>query len=165
MKNIKFMMLAILFTISIGCVSNQTYAPMSIGGIYAHNETAQTELYSRVSQWAAMNFASSNDVIQLADPTNGIIIIKARSTFKEFTGYERPFKFTMRILIKNNKIKIEFSNMAYFYSLNNGITWQTKPLNGQGFAKTPTKLANRMLKKLELGLNEYVRKYSNNNSW
>ncbi len=74
------------------------------------------KLYSFVKVYFAEIFKSSNDVIQLDDKENGIILGKGITHFNVRSGkydFKCKMSFTLKVLVKDNKCKIDVYNIVY----------------------------------------------------
>jgi len=71
------------------------------------------EIYSRTNEWIALNFKSSNDVIQLADKETGKIIGKGSFKTNMFMK-EGWIEYTFLLEFKDGKIRYTYTD--FFYS-------------------------------------------------
>ncbi len=88
---------------------------------------SKTELYSRILKWVALNYNSSNEVLQLKDSIVGEVIGKGltKSTC-HFSKITKPItiEYTFDILCKDNRIKVTYNRFVVTIHNNiNGIDY------------------------------------------
>lgn len=67
-------------------------------------------IYKKALTWVAINYNSSNDVVQLKDQEQGQIICQGMGSFVSML-YDRYFNYTLIIDIKEEKIRLRFENI------------------------------------------------------
>ena len=76
---------------------------------------SKTELYNRTLKWVALNYNSSNEVLQLRDSIEGELIGKGLTkTTCHFSRIAKPItiEYTFDILCKNNRIKVIYNRFV-----------------------------------------------------
>lgn len=113
MKLFAIVLCALLAT---GCATMQASPDQlsQLTYIDEHPGKDRGELFNKSNEWVARTFNSANDVIQLSNPSTGQIIGRGIS-FTDGSGvdlgYKRPFKYTMVIDIKAEKMRVSFENL------------------------------------------------------
>lgn len=75
---------------------------------------SKNELFSSTMMFIAKSYNSANDLIQLKDPENGQIICQGIGSAIFDMGFERHFKYTMIIDIKEEKMRVSFENIQSY---------------------------------------------------
>lgn len=111
----KLFAIALLGLLATGCTTVATQDQLSqLTYIDEHPGKEKGELFDKSNEWVARTFNSANDVIQLSNPSTGQIIGRG-ITFTDGSGvdlgFKRPFKYTMVIDIKAEKMRVGFENL------------------------------------------------------
>lgn len=110
----------------------------------------KSEIFIKMNEWVASTYNSANDVIQMSDKDAGKLIIKGlkkyRSTKFGYGCYEGLIKYTMKIDVKDEKVRVILTDFIH-ESINN-------PACGMGLITTK-----------ELHTEKGIRKKYNNFIW
>lgn len=74
---------------------------------------SKEKIYSKTKEWFALNFKSSNDVIQLDDRENFTIIGKGAIKVNLMSFDAGFVRFTIKVQAKDNKYKYEISDFVH----------------------------------------------------
>jgi hypothetical protein len=73
-------------------------------------------IYIKIKQWIPLQFRTAKDVIEADDKNNGVIVLKGASDVTIETGFGnvvRAMFFTISVYIRDERFKIEVSNIYY----------------------------------------------------
>lgn len=119
MNPIKFAVLAVFLAL-IGCAGMQPAKESSIESVIEVPGHTKDQIYTATKIWIAENFRSAKAVIENDDKESGRIIGNGRikypcSGFSCLGQSDWTLDFTMRVDMKDQKMKLTFSNL--------GISW------------------------------------------
>lgn len=113
MKNI--LLLLFLNLLALQRVIGQE--PLSFSHIVTSDSIGKENLYNRLYYWVAKSYKSSNDVIQMADKSAGVFVLKATMRYYGpiffpyyYDGY---IDYTFTVFIKDDRFKVTLSNFKH----------------------------------------------------
>lgn len=120
MQRIILLLITISVSVLSGCVANSQGVDLNLlskDQVQPVSDVKKELIYERVKQWIAVNFKSAKAVIEYANKKQGTIIgntiistVCPTSAFATITDCK--YYVSMRIDIKDNKLKIKFFNMS-----------------------------------------------------
>ena len=93
--------------------------------VFAVQGKSKLQLFQSTNQWFATTFHSSNNVIQLSDGDAGVIVGRAITDVDMGMGMTAPCYYTVRIEIKDEKIRFTANNYQWV-DYGNSITVQSQ---------------------------------------
>lgn len=105
-----------------GCAEYMALEKTPVSFVGVHDVPLSKEIiFSKTIEWAAKNFHSANDVIQLQDKATGKIVLHGLFTATgSFQSVETPY--SANIDIKEGKYRIEFIDLRdYHAALNQAV--------------------------------------------
>jgi hypothetical protein len=102
--------------------------PLSFEEVVQEDGKTTKELYTIIKAWAALNFKSANDVIQMDDSENGILIGKGNFTYIGPGGItyrciDGHVNFTLKAQVKEGRYKITIGDFTHFTHDLQGAKW------------------------------------------
>lgn len=117
-------------------------------GVVAAEGLSKSDLYSRALEWFALEYKSSNDVIQLKDEATGKIIGKGFFTVKYY--FRDPSIYhTIQISVKDNKFKYVITDLFYKDSQKDTFPLEQFPSTWMGKKKLYTTVDTEVKKVIE----------------
>ena len=102
----------------LGCASmiptstGTTEQEEPLGSVSEFPDKAKDELFDLAMQWVARTYNSANDVVQLKDKGKGQIICRGIGSAPMDFGFQRNFRYTMIIDVKDGKLRTRFENIT-----------------------------------------------------
>lgn len=108
----RFLMVAFSAVLLASCAANHPVTGEKVEKVYEVSGS-KSELYNKSLDWVAQTFNDSKSVIQVKDADRGRIIGKGVTNISIMGGMsQRPYGFTMQIDTKDNKARIQFTNLV-----------------------------------------------------
>ena len=126
----RYRFLLVLLLISTSIVQAQKLEK-NAEGIYEYQEVVEvkskpaSEIYTKALEWIALNYESSNDVIQLTDPDQNLIIGKGVFLVTLFlkTG---EIRHTLKIEARDGRFRVTFDRFSYYSSGSGEILFEDR---------------------------------------
>jgi hypothetical protein len=138
LKNPLVLLIASACIILSGCMSQQAATKQTTHEFIEELPNhPKTEVYDRVVKWIGASFKSAKPVSEYQDKEVASIVSYVHTEIKpEGPWVNMPIGFTMNVDVRNQKIRIRFTDLRRLYS---SKKFQ-EPLNDE-FFKTPTAIA------------------------
>ena len=115
----------LLVTLLMYFMANPSFAKegndqVFLSKVYKTN-VLKDQMYDKILEWMAINYVSSNDVIQYKDKVLGVIVGKGitdysiNGFFTAMIGMSQC-RYTMKVRLKDYKYKVTFSNYVHINS-------------------------------------------------
>jgi hypothetical protein len=100
----------------------QASTPLAFEEVVPVDNTTKEDLYKRAKYWAVDLFNNPNKVIQLDDPTEGVLIIKAQFPYNQSWAYAAEASrgivtYTLKIMARDGRFKYTLTD---FYHTSQG---------------------------------------------
>lgn len=100
--------------------------PFTLSKVIETDSVGKAVLFTAINDWFATTYKSANDVIQMADKESGIIVGNAITPYSypniSYTCYGGHIKYTIKVYVKDNKIKVEMTNFIHEVRPSNSAT-------------------------------------------
>jgi len=129
-------------------------------GIERVDSTSKKELYKKAKEWIAINYTSTDDVIQLGDEENGKIILKGNFPSRLF-GKKGWIRHSLILDFKDNKFRYKYFDLSY-YSLGSGeMPFERKMMSKKKVIST----TEQEIKNSIQSIKNYLESSSNKDDW
>lgn len=122
----KKMMVVLIVFVTAGCTPMPVKETPPIETVIEMPNSSKDQIYAGAKSWIAENFRSAKAVIQDDDKEAGRVIGNGRtkypcSGFSCFGRADWTLGFTMRVDIKEQKMKITFTNLGLSFPSTHGV--------------------------------------------
>lgn len=111
----KVLLLAVMIFGSISVMLSQD--KLSYEKVIVADSVSKQSIYNGIKEWIGMNFVSAKNVIQVDDKDAGLIIITSVTPYNSgklsHIAYVGELSYTIKIQIKDNRFKVEFTNFVH----------------------------------------------------
>jgi hypothetical protein len=96
----------------------QASTPLAFEEVVPVDNTTKEDLYKRAKYWAVDLFNNPNKVIQLDDPSEGVLVIKAQFPYNQSWSYASEssrgiITYTLKIMSREGRYKYTFSDFVH----------------------------------------------------
>lgn len=159
MKKIGPILMVVSAILLSGCAAPGANTPvLEVQDVHEVPGYSKEELYDQSKLWVAETFVDAKQVIEMADPDKGLLM--ANGSFDlVFLGIQKPTRFSLRLDVKDEKIRTTYKNFQMLTSQNDWYTIREGTSNGY-----PDQARNKA-EELNQSLLQFIRSDQSNDDW